>query len=71
MNWLPWLTTIGGASVMWLAGKPKTRRAAWIVGILNQAPWIAYAILAGAWGFIPGSILYSAVYIRNLSQDHN
>lgn len=69
MTWeavLPWATTIAGAGVMALAGKQKTRRAAWVLGLFNQAFWIAYAVIAGAWGFIAGSMIYAAVYTRNL-----
>jgi len=65
---LPWVTTATGASIMFLAGRARTRRAAWILGIVNQVPWITYAIVAGAWGFIPGSLLYGTVYARNLTR---
>lgn len=63
---LPWVTTVTGASVMYLAGRARTRRWAWVLGILNQVPWVTYAILTGAWGFVPGSMLYGSVYLRNL-----
>lgn len=63
---LPWVTTIGGAAVMYLAAKARTRRLAWVLGICNQIPWLLYAITAHAWGFIPGSCLYGAVYFRNI-----
>lgn len=63
---LPWITSFVGMSVMWLAGKGHTRRWAWILGILNQAAWISYAVAAHAYGFIAGSLVYAAVYTRNL-----
>jgi hypothetical protein len=69
MTWrtlLPWATTAGGATVMYLAARARTRRLAWILGICNQIPWVLYAITTRAWGFLPGSALYGAVYFRNL-----
>jgi hypothetical protein len=69
MTWrtlLPWATTVVGASIMYLAGKQRTRRLAWVVGILNQVLWISYAIAAHAYGFIAGSLIYGGVYTRNL-----
>lgn len=65
---LPWVTTAAGASVMLLAGKSRTRRWAWYLGVLNQIPWVLYAVLAHAWGFIPGSMLYAGVYVRNVKR---
>lgn len=69
MTWrivLPWLTTLMGASIMYLAGRQRTRRLAWALGILNQFVWISYAIAAEAHGFIAGSLIYGSVYLRNL-----
>lgn len=63
---LPWVTTVTGATVMYLAAHARTRRAAWILGVTNQLPWIVYAVIAKSWGFIPGSLLYGTVYIRNI-----
>jgi hypothetical protein len=51
---------------MYLAGRARTRRAAWVLGVLNQLPWLTYAVLTRAWGFVPGSLLYGSVYVRNL-----
>ena len=65
-TFLPWLTTCIGASVMYLAGKARTRRWAWILGVLNQTAWISYAVIAHAYGFIAGSLIYASVYCRNL-----
>jgi hypothetical protein len=64
---LPWVTTVTGAVVMYLAGRsPRSRRAAWYLGVANQIPWIAYAVIAKSWGFVPGSLLYGTVYVRNI-----
>lgn len=69
MSWrtaLPWLTTLMGASIMYFAGRARTRRLAWMLGIANQVAWCSYALIAHAYGFIAGSCLYAAVYSRNL-----
>lgn len=69
MSWrtlLPWGTTVMGASVMYLAGRARTRRWAWVIGLLNQVFWISYAVLAHAYGFIGGSLIYASIYTRNL-----
>jgi hypothetical protein len=68
---LPWATTVMGASIMYLAGRSRTRQLAWALGILNQVVWISYAIAAHAYGFIAGSLLYGAVYARNLTRGGN
>lgn len=66
---LPWATTVMGASIMYFAGRARTRRLAWVLGLLNQVAWISYAVMAHALGFIAGSLIYAAVYIRNLLRD--
>jgi hypothetical protein len=53
---------------MYLAGRSRTRQLAWALGILNQVLWCSYAVAAHAYGFIGGSLLYGAVYFRNLMQ---
>ncbi len=63
---LPWVTTLLGASIMYLAARSRTRRIAWSLGLLNQVAWISYAVAAKAYGFIVGSLIYGAVYARNL-----
>jgi hypothetical protein len=63
---LPWATTAMGASVMYLAGRKRTRRAAWTLGIVNQGFWVSYALIAHAYGFIVGSAIYASVYASNL-----
>lgn len=63
---LPWATTVMGASIMYCAGRARTRRLAWTLGIANQVAWCSYAVIAHAYGFIGGSVIYAAVYSRNL-----
>lgn len=63
---LPWATTVFGVLVLYLAGRARTRRLAWCLGLCNQLAWCSYAVIAGAHGFIAGSAIYFAVYMRNL-----
>ena len=63
---IPWATTVVGASVMWLAGRRRTRRVAWLLGLANQGLWITFAVATGTWGFVGGSLIYGSVYLGNL-----
>ncbi len=60
---LPWLLS---AITIWmtvLAGNKHPQ--AWLVGLGNQALWLVWIILAGAWGLIPMNIALWIVYVRN------
>lgn len=63
---LPWITSAVGITIIYLAGRARTRRAAWVLGILNQGAWVTYALSAKATGFILGSVVYGSMYLRNL-----
>ena len=63
---LPWVTSGVGITIIYLAGRQRTRRLAWCLGIANQAAWITYAVAANAPGFILGSVVYGIMYTRNL-----
>lgn len=68
---IPWATTVMGATIIWLAGRgPKARRVAWWCGLANQALWISFALVTGAYGFIAGSLIYGGVYARHLQKGH-
>lgn len=55
---------IVGFTIMWLAG--NKRWEAWLLGLLNQFIWAAYAVLSGQTGFLFGAAVYGTVYARNL-----
>jgi succinate dehydrogenase hydrophobic anchor subunit len=46
-----------------LAGNKK--RSAWIVGLVNQALWLAWILLTQTWGLLPMNIALWIVYTRN------
>lgn len=62
MIW-PFVLSALGVLGMYLAGKKL--KSGWAVGIFAQVVWIVYAIATGQWGFIPASIAYGYVYIKN------
>lgn len=37
----------------------------WLVSIGTQVLWLTYAVDTKQWGFIPGSLAYGFVYLRN------
>jgi hypothetical protein len=55
----PWLLTSLQVLSLWAAG--GRRWWGWLLGASVQPPWIAYAILTGQWGFIPGCAISAAV----------
>lgn len=65
---LAWATTVTGATIMYCAGRQRTRRFAWYLGVANQFLWGAYAIMGApeTLGFLVGSLLYGTVYVRNI-----
>ena len=54
-------TTLYG---MWLAGSNKW--TGWLVGLCNQALWLAFIVAFQAWGLLPLSVALIVVYSRNL-----
>jgi uncharacterized Tic20 family protein len=49
---------------MWLAG--NKRSAGWIVGLVNQAFWLATIVVFEVWGLLPLTAALVVVYSRNL-----
>lgn len=60
---LPWILS---AITIWqslLAGNKN--KQAWVLGLCNQALWLAWIIAVEAWGLMPLNIALWVVYIRN------
>ena len=55
----PWLLTGLQVLSLWAAG--ARYRWGWALGASVQLPWIAYAVLTGQIGFIPGCAISAAV----------
>lgn len=58
-SWWPWLLTGLQVLALWAAG--ARHRWGWLLGAAVQPPWIAYAVLTGQLGFIPGCAVSSVV----------
>jgi hypothetical protein len=58
-SYWPWLLTGLQVLALWSAGSP--RWWGWLLGAAVQPPWIAYALVTGQFGFIPGCAISAAV----------
>lgn len=58
-SYWPWLLTGLQVLALWSAG--SKRWWGWLFGAAVQPPWIAYALVTGQFGFIPGCAISAAV----------
>lgn len=61
--YLPWLLSAITIYMTILAGNKS--RHAWLIGLGNQALWLAFIIATGTWGLLPMNVVLWAVYGRN------
>jgi hypothetical protein len=59
----PWLLTGLQVLSLWSAG--RARWWGWLLGASVQPPWIAYAVMTGQLGFIPGCAVSAGVQWRS------
>jgi len=59
-----WILSVLGIISLWLMGDKKVSGI--LVGLSCQAFWFYYTITTKQYGFIPGVIVYTLVYLRNL-----
>jgi hypothetical protein len=52
-----------GLAGLWMAGRKNAW--GWALSTCTQALWLAYAVQTQQWGFIPGTLAYGFVYVRN------
>ncbi|MGH8951509.1 MAG: hypothetical protein ACRDX9_08790 [Acidimicrobiia bacterium] len=64
----PWLLTGLQVLSLWAAG--RRRWWGWLLGAAVQPAWIAYAILTGQLGFIPGCAVSAVVQIYSFVRTH-
>jgi hypothetical protein len=63
ITYLPWLLS---AVTIWMTVMAGNKhRSAWLVGLANQALWLAWIVAASAWGLLPMNIALWIVYGRN------
>lgn len=63
----PWLLTGLQVLALWSAG--TGRWWSWLLGAAVQLPWIAYALVTGQLGFIPGCSISAAVQAHRFLVD--
>lgn len=64
--WWSWLLTAIGILGLWLAG--SNNKVGWMIGLLAQVLWIAYAIVSKQYGFLLSALAYGTVYFRNFKR---
>lgn len=62
-QWWSWGLAAVGILGIYLAGKKM--KAGWMVGILAQVLWLAYAVATRQWGFLVTAIAYASIYLKN------
>jgi hypothetical protein len=62
-NYLPWLLSAITIYMTVLAGNKA--RHAWLFGLGNQALWLLWIVVSGAWGLLPMNVALWVVYARN------
>ena len=64
----PWLLTGVQVLSLWAAGRPHWW--GWPLGAAVQPAWIAYALLTGQLGFIPGCAISAVIQIYSFTRMH-
>lgn len=65
-SYWPWLLTGLQVLALWSAG--SHRWWGWLLGAAVQPPWIAYALVTGQVGFIPGCTISAAVQAHSFAR---
>lgn len=58
-----WLLGAGGVFGLWLAGRKDWR--GWLVSLIMQGAWVAYALATAQYGFLISAAAYGSVYALN------
>ena len=62
-TYLPWLLSAITIWMTLMAGNKHPQ--AWLIGLGNQALWLLWICVVGAWGLLPMNIALWIVYARN------
>jgi len=60
-----YVLTAVGIGALYFAGSARTRQGAWVLGMISQLMWAAYALETEQHGFIVSACLYGGMYARN------
>lgn len=65
-----WAWILTGLQVVALRAAAAGNGAGWLLGASVQLPWIAYALVTGQLGFIPGCLISGAVQAHGYVRSH-
>ena len=61
--YLPWLLSV---ITIWMTLPAGNKHPmAWMIGLVNQALWLAWIVASEAWGLLPMNLALWVVYGRN------
>lgn len=63
VTYLPWILSVITIYMTLLAGNKNNK--AWLYGLINQALWLVWILVSGAYGLIPMNIALWILYARN------
>jgi len=61
--WWSYVLAPFGLLGLYLAGRKI--RWGWALGLVTQSLWLAYSVQTRQWGFIPGTLAYAWIYLKN------
>lgn len=68
-QWWSWGLTVLGVTGLVLAGKKIWW--SWLIGLLAQVFWIAYALTTKQYGFVGSALVYGTTYAINAHKWYN
>jgi hypothetical protein len=60
------IAAIGIAALWCSGGQTRSRRAGFVLQIVNQAIWIVYGTATAQYGFVAGAVVFGTVAVLNL-----
>jgi len=66
MVWITWFLSAISIISLWLVGNKNVW--GFVIGLVGQGFWLLYTMSTEQYGLIPGVLVYTVVYIRNIYQ---
>lgn len=60
-----WSYALLPLSLLGIALQGRDKPYGWLLSIVTQFTWLAYAINTEQWGFILGTVAYAGMYLKN------
>lgn len=64
---MTWLLSAMTITYMWLLGRPRTVRLGWLLCVVDNVIWTAWAWVSGNYGLIPLSVVCVVIGARNFA----